>query len=182
MSADSSKLIEITHVINPLLFWFKYTDTQNADVETIEQALKKYVSDSGDRLPTAELAGNSYRDESCVTVYLNSKEKWIRAEIDDVTLDQNEVIVWATDYGIPLKKPLDKIVLLSDELKDLCRTTKSAAIKGGIAGIIPASHRINVNMILYFVGNFGRNKSVNLISGEHGEPNAKSTEMGATCG
>lgn len=182
MSADSSKLIEITHVINPLLFWFKYTDAQIADVETIERALEKYVSDSGDRLPTAELAGDSYRDETCVTVYLNSKKKWIRAEIDDVTLDKNEVIVWAIDYGIPLKKSLDKIVLLSDELKDLCRTTKPAAIKGGIAGIIPAFHGINVNMILYFVDNFSRNKSVNLISGEHGGPNDKNTEMGTTCG
>lgn len=152
MSPDSSKFIEITHVINPLLFWFKYKAAQNADVENFERALEKYVTELGDQLPTVEHTGERYRDETHVAVYMKSKEKWVRAEIDDTTInEQNELIVWAIDYGIPLKKSLDAIALLSAELKDLCRSTEPAAIKGGIFGLTPASQRdITVILILSF--------------------------------
>lgn len=142
MSTDSSKMIEITHVINPHLFWFKYQDTQNADIENIELELRNYVGDSGDKMLTARDAGDKYKSEKYVAVYMNSKKKWVRAEID-VAGDPS--IVWAIDYGIPLKKSLDFIVLLSEELKNLCHTTEPAVIKGGIAEILPATHRITVN-------------------------------------
>lgn len=155
MSSDSSKFIEITRVINPLLFWFKYKAAENAGIEHIERAITTYVTElsaSNSELPTAQNTGDKYRDEKYVTVYMKSKEKWIRAEIDDATVDeQNELIVWAIDYGVPLKKSLDTIVLLSAELKDLCRMTQPAAIKGGIAGLNPASKRLTpVIVILYY--------------------------------
>lgn len=150
MSTDSSPYIEITHVINPHLFWFKYKDKQNAEVERIERALKKYVAELGDELPTAELAGDKYQGEKYVTVYMKSKEKWIRAEVDDATSNENESIIWAVDYGLPLKKSLEAIVLLSEELKNLCCLTESAVNKGGIAGILPVKRRVTVNIIFYF--------------------------------
>lgn len=150
MSTKSSKLIEITHVINPFLFWFKYKNTYNGDVEKIERAIEKYVAEFGDNLPTAEHESNRCNDEKYVTVHMNSKGKWIRAEIDDIKTDENAVVVWATDYGIPLKKSLFEVVFLSDELKNLCCSTEPAVIKGGIVGISPASHRINVSIIFYF--------------------------------
>lgn len=150
MSADSSKFIEITHVINPLLFWFKYKAAESADVEKIEGELERYVAESGDKLPTAEQASESYRDEKYVAVYSKSTERWVRAEIDVASANEhNELIVWAIDYGVPLKKSLDAIVLLSAELKSLCQSTEPAAIKGGIFGLSPASKRVTPVIIIF---------------------------------
>lgn len=151
MSTDSSKIIKITHVINPHLFWFKYKDTQNADVERIELALKNYVAESGDKMSAANYTDEKYKSEKYVAVYMKSMEKWIRAKID---VHDDPSIVWAIDYGIPIKKSLDLIVLLSEELKQLCRTTEPAVIKGGIAEILPATHRITVKIILNSSFNF----------------------------
>lgn len=143
MSPDGSKFIEITRVINPLLFWFKYKATQNADVESIERAIEKYLAEVGDQLPTIEHTGEKYRDEKYFAVYMKSREKWVRAQIDVASVnEQNELIVWAMDYGIPLKKSLDAIVLLSSELNNSCQSTEPAAIKGGIVGLTPASTRV----------------------------------------
>lgn len=153
MSINSSEIIEITHVINPHLFWFKYKDIQNADVEKIELALKNHVAKFGDAMLARNNADDEYKCADYVAVYMESKDKWIRGEID-AKITTDEIIVWAIDYGIPLKKSIDWIVLLSEELKNLCRTTEPAIIKGGIAKIWPATHRITVNIILYFSFNF----------------------------
>lgn len=146
MSIDRSKIIKITHVINPHLFWFKYVDTPDTGAKQIELALINYVAESGDRMSAAKSNGR-YRNESYVAVFMASMEKYIRAEIDvcdDPLLAEHEIIVWAIDYGIPLKTSLDSIVLLNAELKSLCRTTKSAIIRGGIAEVLPATNRYNV--------------------------------------
>lgn len=145
MSTDDSKFIEITRVINPLLFWFKYKATQNADVEKIERALAQYLAEAGDQLPTIEHTGEKYRDEKYFAVYMKSRGNWVRAQIDVASVnEQNELIVWAMDYGIPLKKSLDAIVLLSPELNNLCQSTEPAAIKGGIVGLTPAFTRVTL--------------------------------------
>lgn len=179
MSADSSKIIQITHVINPHLFWFKYKNTENAGVEELELALKNYVAEVGHKM-LAIYSDDGYKSETYVVVYMKSKKKWIRAEIDDPSITSDKVIVWATDYGIPLQKSTDSIILLSEELKDLCHTTKSAIIQGGIAEIFPASNRLVVRQYCtFYILDLSLKFSIELVS-EHDTENGSSEEMGAT--
>lgn len=140
MSFNGPQTIKITHVINPHLFFFKVQNQIDSEVHYIERELKKFVV--------------KYRDEKCATnndseyfvgdfvaLYVVSQNKWIRAEIDVVDEDKSEIIVWATDYGFPLITPLNLVILLNDELTNLCHATKPKIFKGGMSDILPATSR-----------------------------------------
>lgn len=139
MSFTGSKTIEFTHVVNPHLFYFKIQNQINNDVLYIERELKKYVVEFRDEKCAINNRGE-YIVGDHVGVYVVSQHKWIRAEIDLIDED-GELIVWATDYGFPLKTPLNLVVLLNDEHEKMCRTTESNIFKGGIFNIFPATSR-----------------------------------------
>lgn len=149
MSTLGSNHIQITHVINAHLFWFENANQSDPNVDVIEKQLQKYVDESGDDI-YADRSDDEYKNEDIVAVYLQpkkqTKKKWIRAEVDviDEPAGENEVIVWATDYGYPVKTTLDSVVLLSPRLKEIC-SVKPAIFKGGIWNILPASTKINVS-------------------------------------
>lgn len=152
MSVENDQdVITITHIVNPHLFWFKEKNKTDLNVEKLELQLKHYEEGLFEK-PTIR-SGIELKDELYVAVYLKSKMKWVRAEIDvydDPSLKADEVIAWITDYGYPLKIPLGSIILLSTDLKQLCRTTESAVIQGGIADVLPLT-RITVCSTLFFV-------------------------------
>lgn len=143
--------VKITHFINPQLFWCKNKEEEDAGVEKLELALEKYVAESGDEMSAVKSADRLQRGEY-VAVHRKSENKWVRAEIDvydDPSIQPNEAIVWLTDHGYPMKESLDSIVLLNTKLKQLCRTTQSPIVQGGIAWILPVTKRISVNQVLY---------------------------------
>lgn len=145
MSGEHSQNIQITHVVNPHLFWYKLKNNPDHVADAIERELGKYVSENREKMCAAKSNG-SYLCEVYVAVFMISQRKWVRAEIHvkDETVANNEIIVWAIDYGFPLKTALDSVVLLSNELKKKCYTLQPAVHKGGIIDIYPASIRVNV--------------------------------------
>lgn len=147
MSSSSLTQIQITHIINAHRFWFKYINKPDPNVETIESALDKYEAENNEEDVYADRSNGKYRRESIVSVYLESKGKWVRAEVDATgePAKEDEIILWATDYGIPVKTKLDQVVLLNNELKKTCYQTPSSIVQGGICNIMPASCIINVS-------------------------------------
>ena len=150
MSASSSNQIQLTHVINPHLFWFKYLSDSDAveKVVAIESAIEQYVVENGFDV-YADRSNGLYRRETIVGVFLGSKKKWIRAEADVIGEEpaaDDEMIVWATDYGIPVKTTLDKVVLLNVGLKKKCHETPSNIVQAGLCNIMPAQPIVNVRI------------------------------------
>lgn len=140
-----AKLIKFTHIVNPHLFWFTYKNQPNESAK-IEDAIALYVKQNGD-----DVKGVNNRNchlERVVAVYSLSMKKWIRAEIDVTgeTPCTDDLIVWATDYGIPIKTSLDLVAVLSTELSKLCMETPSAVYKGGIFGIMPAAFKLKARV------------------------------------
>lgn len=149
MSSSSSRPIVITHVINPHLFWYKHCNDSNRFVDEIENDLKKYVSEHGEQMCAARTNANF---ECGMFVAANMRNKWIRAEIDvydDDLIETDEVIVWATDYGIPLRVTISSIVILNKALQEKCQQMPSTILKGGISNIYPGKSRLNVNFSLF---------------------------------
>lgn len=165
MSISNSRKIQITHIINAHLFWFKYADEIDSQLDEIESDLAKYEADN-DHEMYADRQTN-YRSECFVGVYYKKKQKWIRAELDVNDMEiKDEVIVWATDYGFPLKTKIDLMIILSPALKEKCFKTPSNVIQGGIYGIMPATSKLNVSQytsftfhkIFIFIYSYGWNR------------------------
>lgn len=141
--------IHITHVVNPHRFWFKYSDAPGKNSDEIENVLQKYAKENGNRVKVKNQ--EKYRSEIIVGVFWESKQKWIRAEVDvaDESTDfENAIIVWAIDYGFPMKTSLDLVIILSNELKKLCYDMPTDLIQGGIYGIMPASTKMDVSHLI----------------------------------
>ncbi|XP_031636550.1 putative ATP-dependent RNA helicase TDRD12 [Contarinia nasturtii] len=139
-SGELNCAIEITHIINPHLFWFEYKNIKLTNAGEIEDALKKYAKENGDT-KSADKSNGRYRCEPVVAVFSCSMKKWIRANVEatDEPLKPNEIILWAMDYGYPIKSTLDLVLILDIKLKKICYTTPSNVVKGGIYQIMPAT-------------------------------------------
>lgn len=134
MDEKGLKRINITHVINPHLFWFKNCLDSNPDLERLEKEFKEYVKAHPNMKATKNRA--QLLNETIVLVYMVSERKWIRAEVD---IDLNEeVIVWSIDYGVPLKISFDLVVFLNGDLKQKCATIQTNVFRAGVANILPA--------------------------------------------
>lgn len=146
-ATDGPTRIKITHVINPHLFWVKLID-QDADLAEIESKLRDYAVKTRTEMGAARSDVN-YENGSIVAVNMVSEKKWVRAQIDDVNdpLLNDEVIVFALDYGAPLRVSLDSVVPLDDDLKQKCASVKTTVFQVGIHGIVPSNIALNV---IYF--------------------------------
>lgn len=143
-SGELKRAIEITHVINPHLFWFIYKNKPNPEVAVIEEALHNYARENVDEIN----ASGKFANESVVAVHLFSENKWIRATVDIQTepvTNDSEIVVWAIDYGYPIKTTAESVLGLDNDLKKKCIETPSNVIKGGIYGIVPASMKMSVS-------------------------------------
>ena len=114
--------IEITHFINPHLFWFKLKNSTNDVRDHLETRIEEYVGQKADVKP---IVGN------IVAVYHSESQKWIRAEVDVVCTDG--LILWAIDYGFPMSTKNRFIRPLSYDL----RQNIENVFVGGIANIVP---------------------------------------------
>lgn len=138
----SPQLIKFTHIVNPHLFWFTHENQTNDDFSVkIENALTSYVKQNGDAIKGD--CNPNCRSQQVVAVYSMSMKKWIRAEIDEVASpNTHDLIVWATDYGIPISTSLDLVAELSVDLRRLCIETPSSVHKGGLFGYFPARYTL----------------------------------------
>lgn len=131
----SKKSIEITHIVNPQLFWFKYKDNSvDKTYAKLEKQFQKYVDD---------FSKDTYKNDrpiqkdSIVLVYI--QEKWIRAKVEEIadqTDENSATVIWAIDHGMLMESVLVYTIPLNDEY-----LAKHPAINvhiGGLSHIAPA--------------------------------------------
>lgn len=150
MATKKPQYIEITHFINPHLFWYKIAGKSNESQKTV---IEHNFSEFAKRCYNQNCAKNfdakiSVSDN--VAVYYLKEKKWIRATVDKFDPSEGSMILWADDYGIPLECSRNLVMTLDDELKLLCSKTKVHVYQGGIHGVIPASYGLNVCIHLTF--------------------------------
>lgn len=126
--------IQITHFKNPHTFWFKYLQSNNDEqVQRIEYELRESIPCPIDKQ-------NCHIGE-IIAIRWIERGKWIRACIDQIDSEHEEVIVWAIDYGEPIRAPIAQTSSIEAEIKELCKTTKSSVCVGGVYGIMPQTKR-----------------------------------------
>lgn len=100
---DDYKEINITHIINPHMFWFRYaaSNDSNDALYQVESRLLKYVHKTG----AIALFPTGYDAKNGEIVLVQRNNKWIRGMID-YTIDPNSAeqkyknyIVWSIDDG-----------------------------------------------------------------------------------
>lgn len=140
-------LIEITHFLNPHQFWFKYSDAPKCDAEERVRRIEQELAQS---IPVAMDARNA-RVGDVVAMHWTERAKWIRVCVDRVDETDGRAIVWAIDYGRPMRTPFALISSIEDELKELCGQPSSAIHFGGIYGVQPkATRTICVSILFVF--------------------------------
>lgn len=142
--------IEITHFINPHLFWYKIAGKSNESQKaTIEHKFlefaKRYYNQNCAKNFDAKISVSDY-----VAVYYLNEKKWIRATVDKFNSSEGSMILWADDYGFPMDCSRNLVISLDDELKQLCVNAKVHVYQAGIHGIMPASYQLNVCIHLIF--------------------------------
>lgn len=150
MATNKPQNIEITHFINPHLFWYKIAgksnESQKAAIEHkfLEFAKQCYNQNCAKNFD-AKISVSDY-----VAVYYLNEKKWIRATVDKFDPSEGSMILWADDYGFPMDCSRNLVISLDDELKQLCFNTKVHVYQAGIHGIMPASYQLNVCIHLIF--------------------------------
>lgn len=140
MASNASDLIEITHFVNPHNFWFKYIKEsadfheRNIEIKLTQYAAKFHQNDRRRKKLTVH---------DHVAVYYFNQKKWIRAAIEKL-LNDSTIIVWAIDYGIPMECSAELVITLPEELEQICSDYKTSIIHGGVYGIMPAVHELDV--------------------------------------
>lgn len=150
MAEKRSKDIEITHFINPHLFWYKIAGKSNESQKTvIEQKLsafaKRYYSEYCAKNVDTKISVNDN-----VGVYYLNEQKWIRAIVDEFDRLEESMVLWAEDYGIPMKCSRNLVISLDDELQQLFSENSAEVYQAGIFGVMPASYKLNVRIHLTF--------------------------------
>lgn len=122
--------IEVTHYVNPHMFWFKNPDRNRELLKNLEKDLVNFVQKhrNDKKVPAKQY--------DSVVAFRTNDEKWVRAEVDFVDAEKSEAILWALDYGRPFACSFDSIIPLFDS--DIRDFVTGAIIEGGISGIIPA--------------------------------------------
>lgn len=132
-----SKIIHITHFINPNCFYFKFDDDLfNRDLHDLEKKIADYANFTESNKNVQPKPGE------IVAAYIATWSKWIRAQVRSVS-QRNEIVlieVWAIDHGRSLEITNRLIRSLPH---DLCNERTSGAFQGSILCI--PSKRVNVN-------------------------------------
>lgn len=151
MASKKPQNIEITHFINPHLFWYKIAGKSNVSQKTvIEDKFSEFAKRCYDQ-NCAENVGAKIAVSDYVAVYYLKEKKWIRATVEKINPSSNgSMILWADDYGFPMECSKNLVISLDDELKQLCLNTKVYVLQAGIYGIMPASYQLNVCTIHSF--------------------------------
>lgn len=130
-------LIEITHFVNPHLFWFKY---KKQDL-SFQEKIKSFETRLANNIPVKH--PERIKTDDVIALNWISKNKWIRVNV--LARENPKLIVWAIDYGIPIITTFDLIAKLDSDLERECRATESPVSMGGVYGILPARMGLGVS-------------------------------------
>lgn len=96
---DVNKLpINITHFINPHLFYFKFELGKTDESEEFGNLLEKYALENAKYYPT----GYEPDIGEIVVVYFQSWRKWIRGKVDYIAeflSKPSKYILWSFEHG-----------------------------------------------------------------------------------
>lgn len=151
MTTKKPPNIQITHFINPHLFWYKTAGKSNVSQKSaIEYKLSEFAKRCYNQ-KFAENVGAKIAVSDYVAVYYLNEKKWIRATVEKINPSSDgSMILWADDYGFPMECSKNLVISLDDELKQLCLNADLHVYRAGIHGIMPASYQLNVCTIHSF--------------------------------
>lgn len=133
-------VIEITHFINPHLFWFKYKEQDPSFQEKIKSLETRLANNIPVKHP------ERIKTNDVVALNWISKNKWIRVYVN--ARENAKLIVWAIDYGIPIITTFDLIAKLDSDLRRECLETESSVSMGGVYGILPTKMGLGVSFFI----------------------------------
>lgn len=136
--ASTKSVIQITQVINPHKFWFKYCNdaTQNHLIEQLDSDIAVYASHLLESIEGTRPA--IIRDEVVIGLH---EGKWIRGiagikRKSEFEGEYDGIYVWALDYGCKILLPLEVVYPLSEPRLAYMRPINVHI--GGLCGIVPA--------------------------------------------
>lgn len=138
-SAPAKSVIEITEIINPHKFWFKYCNdsAQNRLLQELDREIENYVTQL---LKVLDGVHQTAIRNEIVVAFHKDANKWIRGvagkkKTSKNDEDQCEIFVWAVDYGCELLLPMEEVYPLTEP--QLAYRRPVNLYIGGLNGIVP---------------------------------------------
>lgn len=131
---DPSEFVEITHFINPHVFWLRKCNIVDREFDRIESDLQQYASRQHKKFSTHQRKMAIECDDR-VAVYFVAWKKWLRCNVDVIDAEGVRCILWAIDYGFPFKSSIELIVAIEDSR--LAASCTKLIMKAAIATVIP---------------------------------------------
>lgn len=128
---NMSRIIHVTHFVNPYCFYFKFDDDLHDDML---QDLEIEISNCA-RRKIGKNAQFKPVDGDIVAAFVTSWSKWVRAQLRANLVDFERYELWAIDHGKMFETEYNNVVPLPDEL--IQRNVKGVS-QGCIHGIHPA--------------------------------------------
>lgn len=127
-----SKVIHISHFINPHCFYFKFDeDLQDTDLQRLEDEIKIFARSKVNE--TTELATIKHGD--IVAAYEITWGKWMRAVVVSNLESLKRFQLWAIDHGRFFRAPHKHVHRLPPNLID---AKVKGVCRGSIYGVCPA--------------------------------------------
>lgn len=123
-------MIEITHIDNPHLFWFKYKNVVNNEFNKFEEILQTYSHERCEN-PSFMQRRRGIHVNDIVSTFHSGK--WIRCKVNSI--DKSICLLWSIDYGFLLSLPKTFLILVDDN--EIETKTFSMLFKAAISSIVP---------------------------------------------
>lgn len=131
---DTAEFVEITHFINPHVFWLRKCNIVDHEFDGIESEMQQYALRQHKK--SIVMCRQSQIDRgSRVAVYFVAWKKWLRCDVDVIDAKCERCIVWAIDYGFPFQSSIELIVLIEDYR--LAQKCTERIMKVAISCVVP---------------------------------------------
>lgn len=130
----SPEFVEITHLINPHVFWLRKCNAVDYEFEGIECELQHYALRQHKKLLLMCRKRQIDRG-SRAAVYFVAWKKWLRCDVDVIDAKCERCILWAIDYGFPFQSSIELMVLIEDHR--LAQTCTDRIMKAAISTVVP---------------------------------------------
>lgn len=134
--------IEITHFVDPHLFWFKFAHDRNDQFAAFEVQLQRYAIDRSGKVSHIQRRRGIKADDIVLIRHSSHAAKWLWCVVESV---DTLCSVWAIDYGFPAQVTLDSVILVEDD--ELSARNFDVLFQAAISTVMPAN---GVNDFLCF--------------------------------
>lgn len=128
------EFVEITHFINPHVFWLRKCNNVDHEFEGIESELQQYAMCQQKKLVLMRRKRQIDRG-SRAAVYFVAWKKWLRCDVDVIDAKCERCILWAIDYGFPLQSSIELMVLIEDHR--MAQNCTDRIMKVAISTVVP---------------------------------------------